>query len=152
MGEGSIFCSESRECIGRVEDVFGQVTNPLYAVQRCGAAVALTLADGDRVFTVPSLSERVDCAAASAAPARDRDEAEEGDGEGEDTDIEMNHLGDAEAMLAAHAVRRGSMPSSSSARRFAQDPLVRPGAVRGSGRASRARGQGRCALPVHCTA
>lgn len=86
LDEGSVLCTEGRALLGRVEDVLGPVTQPVYAVRYCGAGA---LPDGlvarDRVFAVAGRSRVFDASAAAAAgPARDWDVAVEGEEESEE--------------------------------------------------------------------
>jgi Gar1/Naf1 RNA binding region len=142
MGEGSVFCSEARRCIGRVAEIFGQVTDPFYAVPFCGSSggAAPSLDGGDRVFTVPSLSHHVDCdAARTAAPARDRDEADVDVDGGDDED------GDEEAGSGGGIAETGVSARSSGSHLGSAQPYATRGGFRGRGRAGGSRGRGRCA-------
>ena len=81
LDAGSVLCTQERALVGRVEDTFGQVAQPMYAVRYCGAsALPENLLPDDRVFAVAARCQLLDCAAA-AAPARDWDAAVEGEDE-----------------------------------------------------------------------
>lgn len=51
LAENSILCLEDRTPLGCIEDIFGPVKAPLYALRRCGAA-AEAPAVGVAVFAV----------------------------------------------------------------------------------------------------
>ena len=72
MDEGSVFCDEHRNVLGRVLDVFGQVAEPCYAVRRVGhpgAAAAVGAAASSHPGEPPPSGNAGTPGAAVAAPA-----------------------------------------------------------------------------------
>lgn len=60
MDEGAIFCLEDRSVLGRVEEVFGPVLSPLYALRYGGPGdMPASVAPGAHVFAVERLIEYV---------------------------------------------------------------------------------------------
>ena len=90
MDAGSIFCDEQRQLLGRVEDIFGLVTQPSYAVRPCGATPLDTPPQpGTRVLAVVSLSSNVDLGGvAHAAPGIDFEEGVEDKEDIDDDDLD----------------------------------------------------------------
>ena len=131
LDEGSVLCTETRALLGRIEDVLGPVTQPVYAVRYCGAgALPGGLAARDRVFAVAGRSRVFDAsAAATAGPPRDWDAAVEGE---EESDEEG---GEVDADAAMHA------PEGASGKRQRDEGRQRPNKVHGS-RGGRGGGRG----------
>ena len=58
LSEGTVLCSEERVPIGRIEDTFGPVMCPLYALRWAGQGeMPSSLAVGSPVFTTQKLAE-----------------------------------------------------------------------------------------------
>ena len=58
LSEGTVLCSQDRTPIGRIEDTFGPVMCPLYALRWAGQAdMPATVAVGAAVFTTQKLAE-----------------------------------------------------------------------------------------------
>ena len=56
LDESSVLCLEDRSLIGRIEEVFGPITQPLYALRWSGTTGApVSLQSGARIFSVPRL-------------------------------------------------------------------------------------------------
>lgn len=88
LNVGSVFCTQDRALLGRVEDVFGPVTNPMYAVRYCGtSALPTDLAAAAQVYAVAGRCQPLDYTTA-AVPARDWDVAVEGDDDSDDDEDE----------------------------------------------------------------
>lgn len=80
LDEGSILCTEERKLLGRVDDILGPVTQPVYVVRYCGAGTPpVGLMQASRVFRVSGRSCLFDANVADTfGPARDWDEAVDG--------------------------------------------------------------------------
>lgn len=58
LSEGTVLCSQERIAIGRVQDTFGPVMCPLYALQWQGQGeMPSSIAVGSPVFTTQKLAE-----------------------------------------------------------------------------------------------
>ena len=58
LSEGTVLCSQERTPIGRIEDTFGPVMSPLYALRWAGQGdMPATVAVGSAVFTTQKLAE-----------------------------------------------------------------------------------------------
>jgi hypothetical protein len=149
LDEGSVLCTEGRQLLGRVDDVLGPVTQPVYAVRYCGAGSLPTgLAPMDRVFSITGRSQLFDRNAAEACgPARDWDAAVDGeldsndegqeDGVAPDPQVAAGcHVGKKRgggARLLAQGVGRGARPETQRKRRVSRQseaahaaPLAHP--------------------------
>lgn len=88
LDTGSVLCSECRRVIGLVEDIFGQVTQPSYAVRPCGDSLKEMPSVDTKVMAVSSHMVRVDIGTAQNAPAIDFEEGVEDPEDLDDDDLE----------------------------------------------------------------
>lgn len=87
MDSGTVFCGEDRAVLGLVEDVFGQVTQPNYAVRPCGSSCPEV---GTKIMAVTSLIVRVDLGTAANTPAIDFEEGVEDPEDLDNDDLDEN--------------------------------------------------------------
>jgi rRNA processing protein Gar1 len=100
LDAGSALCTENREAVGRIDEIFGPVSEPFYSLRVVPNCDLKNLAENQRVYYIPSLSSFV---LADTAPGSDASNLHD-----EEVEAENQEFSDDEKEAQAKANKKQS--------------------------------------------